>query len=240
MQWVDVLVLVDRERTVPIAHLRGRFGMLVEQQHGEPEHVLEVHAAHGSLPALVAVEDPEHELGGDRRPMAGVFQLVEVAGRGHHPALRPLDLGGQVPSRLELVGRWERVRQGRDQRRLAVEDVAQRRAGESGPQARELGQGRRMERSRLGASHPERRQAGLQLPGRLLREGHGEELGRREGAGGHLVGDAVGDGGGLAGPRPGQDSHRPADGGGRLALLRVQTVEDRLRVGHSPHRTAGL
>ena len=197
--------------------------MLVEEAEGEAEHVLEVEPVHRPLPALVPVVDPEHQLRGDGWLVGA--ELGQVASRRDHPVLRPFDLAGQLPPREELVRRGQRVRQGGDQGGLVVEDLGKVPLRVLGPEARELGERRRMERSSLHPFDPQRGQPALELACGLVGEGHGEDPAGGEGAALDLVGDAVRDGRGLAGAGTGQDRHRPSDGECGFALCVVQPAE---------------
>ena len=77
----------------------------------------------------------------------------------------------------------------------------------------------------------ERAQPAAHLAGRALGERHRQHLARRDVPGRHQVGDAPGDGPGLAGPRARQHAHRAAGGEHRLALLVVEIVDERERGG---------
>ncbi len=209
LERVHVLVLVHGERREPRPDLLGGLGVLVEQPQREPEHVLEIEPPHRGLAPLVAVVDAVHQVGGDRRLV--VAELAEVPLGRDHPVLRPLDLAGELAPREELVRRRERVRERGDDRRLVVEDLGQRLAGVRGPQPRELRERRRVERARLDALDAERREPRSELPGRLVRERHREDLRGLERPAPDLAGDPVGDRGGLAGPGAGQDRDRASE-----------------------------
>src|SRR5213075_795891 len=66
--------------------------------------------------------------------------------------------------------------------------------------------------------------------GGLVRECDDQRLVRRHDVRGDRVRRASADDPGLAGARAGEDRDRPAGGENRLALLRVEVVEERLRV----------
>ena len=71
-------------------------------------------------------------------------------------------------------------------------------------------------------SAPEPAQPAAHLAGRAGGEGDGEHLGGLVDAGGHAVGDPVGDRPGLAGAGAGEHPDRPAQRLGDLALLGVE------------------
>ena len=79
-----------------------------------------------------------------------------------------------------------------------------------------------MERARLHALDAERGQPLAHLPGRAGGERDRERAARVVLAGERGVGDAVGDGPGLARARAGEHHHRPRHRQGHLALLRVE------------------
>jgi hypothetical protein len=83
---------------------------------------------------------------------------------------------------------------------------------------------------RPGAGTDERGDALLHLAGRLVGERDGEDLAGLHVPLGDQVRDAVGQHPGLSRPRAGDDEQRTAGVEDRLALLRVQTVEQRRRV----------
>jgi len=224
---VHVLVLVHGEGLELRAHLRGRLRVLLIQEHGHPEHVLEVDLPGTLLAALVALEHPRHQLDRDRRNVVEPLDLGEVSSPRDHAVLRPLDLAGELAPWHEPVGRRECVREGRDQRRLRRQHLGKRVARMALPEPTELGEGGGMERAGLDAAHAERGETFLQLPGGLLGEGHGQDPIRREGAGRHLVGDSTGDRGGLAGAGAREDRDGATHRHRGLALGVVQSLQDR-------------
>ena len=88
-----------------------------------------------------------------------------------------------------------------------------------------------MEGAGLHAADAEVAQPGAHLARGPGREGDGEHPLRLVDAGEHAVGDAVGDGPGLAGAGTGQHAHRAARVRRDLALLGVEGVEDRVGAG---------
>ena len=69
------------------------------------------------------------------------------------------------------------------------------------------------------------------LTRRLVGEGDGQQVARRDTALAGEPGDPVGDDARLAAPGAGQDEERPVTGGDGLALRRVQIVEEALELG---------
>ena len=98
----------------------------------------------------------------------------------------------------------------------------------------QLAQRGRVEGARLSLGNPQLGEAVAHFEGRALREGHGEHVGRVEGADGRPVRDAVRDRTGLAGARTRQDGERASHLRGDGALIRVQGIQQFLRV-HGPH-----
>jgi len=83
-----------------------------------------------------------------------------------------------------------------------------------------------MERPCLHISRAEVPQAAPHLSGRAGGEGDCENALRCVNPGVHAVGDAVGDGAGLPGSRPGQHAQRTVQGAGHLTLFVVQPSKD--------------
>ena len=211
--------------------------MVIEESECESEHVLEVQSTHRALATLVAVVDPQHQLGGDRRLV--VAQLCQVAGWLDHPVLGPLDLAGELASGEEPVWRRQSVRERGDEWSLGVQDVRERLARVRGPQARELCQGGGMERARLHPVDLERLEPSLQLTRRLVREGDGEDLRGIERSAPDLAGDPMRDGGRLPRPRTSQDHDGSAECERGFALGIVQAGEHALEVGHPADPSIG-
>jgi hypothetical protein len=89
-----------------------------------------------------------------------------------------------------------------------------------------LPQRRGVERARLNPVRLKPCEPLAQLTRRPRRECDGQHMPRLDLPSHHAVGDAVGDGAGLARPRSGQDAHRPGSGDhGRLLLL-VEAPQD--------------
>ena len=105
-------------------------------------------------------------------------------------------------------------------------DVGAAPADGGGPEVGELTQGGGVEGTGLDAGDAEVGQARAHLAGGAGGEGDGQDLGGLVGAGGHAVGDAVGDGPGLAGAGPGQDAQGPFEVLGDLALVGVKGLQE--------------
>ena len=114
------------------------------------------------------------------------------------------------------------------------DDIGQRTPHDGGPKMAQLAQRRRVEGARLSLWNTQLGQAVAHFEGRTLREGHGEHVGRVEGANSRPVRDAVRDRTGLAGARTRQDGERARHLRGDGALIGVQGVQQFLGV-HGPH-----
>ncbi len=223
LEQVDVLVLVDRERSVARAERVGRGRVLVVEPDRQLEQILEVDASLPLFLVLVAAEDADHQVGRDRR-LVPVERLDVRVGR-QAPVLRPLDLAGQVAERPELVRRRQRAADRLERQRLRRQHLAEPVADEV-PELRERGG---VERARLDALRAELLKPGTHLAGGLVGERDGEDLGRLERAGQDLVRDPARDRRRLARAGAREDADRPAHGLDRRALLRVETGEDVFR-----------
>ena len=133
LQRVHVLELIDGECGEPRSDGVGGIGMLVEEPHREPQHVLEIEAADRGLAALVPLVDPEHQLRRDRRRV--VAEFGKVADRRDHAVLGPFDLVRELASRKELVWRRQGVRERRDQWGLVIQHLGERLTSVQGPQS---------------------------------------------------------------------------------------------------------
>ena len=224
----DVLVLVDDEVLVLAAHLGGDVLAVQEDPDGQQEHVLEVDDAALALGLLVEGQDLGDRgrlLPGHAGAAGGDGGLGVVLGQGHGD-LGPLDLGGQVPHGGPVGGQAQAAGGGTDQGRLVGLDVGAASADGGGPEVGELAQGGGVEGAGLDAGDAEVGQARAHLAGGAGGEGHGQDLGGLVGAGGHAVGDAVGDGPGLAGAGAGQDAQGAFEVLGDLALVGVEGLQE--------------
>ena len=227
LQQVDVLVLVDRERAPALADECERRGVVLEQADRALEQVFEVEGAGLVLAALVLAEDAVREVGRDGRLVT--LEPREVRLRRQAAVLRPLDLGGEVARRPELVGRRQPVADLAEQQRLRREDPA----GIAREPAQQ-GERGRVKRRRTHALDAEGREPRPELAGRLVREGDGDDVRRGERAARDLPRDPPRDRRRLPRPRSREDADgavRRLDGG---ALLVVQAREDRLGVQGRP------
>ena len=220
LEQVHVLVLVDRERPVALAEDPRGLGVLVVEPDRELEQILEVDPALPLLLLLVAPEDALHQVLRDRRRVRP--QPLEIRVRRQAPVLRPLDLLREIAERAELERRRQRAPDRLERQRLRREDLPDPVAGEEA----ELRQRRRVERPRDDAADAEPGQPLAHHSRGLVREGHGQDLRRLEGAGQHLVRDPARDRRRLARAGAGEDADRAAHGLDRRALLRVQPLED--------------
>ena len=219
LQQVDVLILVDGERAVLRAEGRHDLLVVLEQTDRAFEQILEVEEAVGFLTTLVVDVDARHQVGGNRR--IAVDGGVRVLLRPDAAVLRPLDLGGEVTGRPELVRRAQLVPDLAKQQRLRRQDPADL----AGREVTQLPQRCGVERARADASDPECGEARAQLASRLVGERHRHDLRRVERTGRNLLRDAPRDRRRLACPCAGEDAHRAAHGLGRAALLGVQAIE---------------
>ena len=102
LQKVHVLVLVDRECAVLRAEGGRGSVVALEQAHRALQQILEIDQALGLLAPLVVAVDARHQVDGDRRLAVGCGR--GIAAGVDAAVLRPLDLGGEVARRPELVG----------------------------------------------------------------------------------------------------------------------------------------
>ncbi len=239
LERVDVLVLVDGDRVDPVAdRLRGS-RRPVEEPDRQAEHVFEVEPTGPLLAALVPLVYPEHQLGGDRRVMRRLLELVHVPRGVDHAVLGPLDLARELFPRDESVRSRQGVRERRDQRRLRSQHLWKRLSGLGGPPTRQLRQRRGVERAGLDALHPQALEPCLELRRSLLGERDGEDVPGRERPGRNLVRDPVRDGRRFARAGPGEDRDRATDRGHRLTLPVVQRRQEPFARAHARDVTSG-
>jgi hypothetical protein len=147
---------------------------------------------------------------------------LEVRLRRQAPVLSPLDLGGEVAERPELVRRRERAPDRLEHQRLRRQDLPEPVAGE----VAELRERRGVKRPGLDAADTEPLEPRAHLAGGFVGEGHGEDLRRPECLGENLVRDPARDRRRLARAGASQDHDRPAHRLDRGTLLLVQALED--------------
>ena len=229
LQRGDVLVLVDYEVPILLAHLGGDPLIVLEHAHGQQQHVLEVDQVLVQLDVLVGLVELRegtvvHSPG--LGPRGGELQ-VGLGGEGGD--LRPFDFGGQVPQCRAVRGDVQPTRGLGEQPDLVIENLRHGPTDGDRPEELQLAQRCGVEGSGLDAGSSERVQPGAHLRGGTGGEGDRQQPVGIIDPGAHPVGDPVGDGPGLAGARAGQDAQRAAQCAGGLALLVVEPVEDRLR-----------
>jgi hypothetical protein len=123
------------------------------------------------------------------------------------------------------------ARERHEQRRLGVEHLRQRPAVVARrPEVPELGERVGVERPGDHPAEAERSQPLDHLAGRLVGEGHDEDLLRRHVARPDGIRGATADHPGLAGAGPREDCNRAGHGFRRLALTGVQVGDERLEV----------
>ncbi len=222
----NVLVLVDHEVAVLVAHRGGNPLVVLQDGDGQQQHVLEVDVLPVGLHVLVGLEDARDGGGVQPAGLPAVRRCGDVALRGEHRDLRPFDLRGEVADR-GAVGVGAQAPGGLgDQRGLVVDDAGQRTADGLRPEVLQLAQRRGVEGARLHRAGAELAQAGAHFCGGAGGEGDGQQRAGLVDARVHPVGDAVGDGPGLAGAGAGEHAQRPVQRGCHLALLGVQPGED--------------
>src|SRR5581483_7150217 len=219
LEQVDVLVLVDGERVVLGAERHRGALVVLEHAHGAFEQVLEVEEPFRLLTPLIVEVDARHQIRGDRR--LAVLGGVEVVLGVDAAVLRPVDLGGKVARRPELVGRAQTVADLAEEERLRRKDAAEPVRCEMP----ELPERRGVERAGAHAGYAERRETRAQFAARLVGERHRHDPGRIERAGLDLLRDSAGDRRRLAGACAREDADGAAHRLGGAPLLRVQAGE---------------
>ena len=229
LQRRDVLVLVDDEEAVLLAHLLGHPRLRLDHPCGSEEHILEVELAALVLQRLV------HPVHGDRLLRVEYRRQCAAAHRGgvlldgELGDLAPLDLGGDVAqgSRVELQPQG--LGGVTEQPALALQDARHGSADHLWPEIAELGERRSVERPRGDSGRTELPETAAQFRRGPCGEGERHHPARGIGAGGDTVCNAVGDRPGLAGSRPGQQADGAEQGFCRNALFIVEACEQRLR-----------
>ncbi len=211
----------------------GHLVVLAEDADHEEQDVLEVDDPSLGLDLLVGGDEPRHRRGvqAGRRFAASGLDRRGIRLGGEERDLRPLDLGREVAHGRSVEPQPQPGPGLRHGTGLVRHDL---RGGSSDglrPEVVELTQRRGVERPSLDAPHVQIPKPRPHLSGRAGREGHGQDPLRLVHPGEDPVGDAVGDGPGLARAGPGQDAHRSARVRRDLALLGVEGVEDGVRSG---------
>ena len=241
---VGVLELVDEDVAIAAADLVEDGGPPPEQVDDERHLVLEVDQALGAQERLVGGEHAGDLevlarrllLGLSRSPAAELLGVADVVLGPDVLLLQPadgledfLDVARRLTERPVVVERQAEqvlaeedglvdVGQQPEVRRIAgVEGVVAQDPLAERVEGADLGEGR-------GVGH-EDVDPGLHLAGRLLGEGHGQDLGGAGGLDGDQPGDAVGDDLGLARAGPGDDQQRPFPVQDGPALGGVEALE---------------
>ena len=225
---VGVLVLVHQDLLPASLVARQHVGVLLEQEDGAHQQVVEVHRVVLVQLALVGLVDPGRGLVVvvGRLPLGGgdVRQLVlALPDPGQHPRRREALLV-QVQAAQHLLDDRHLVRAVVDREGPGQADLLAVAAQDPGADGVEGADGRLARR--LLPDQPGDPLA--HLVGRLVGEGDGHDLPRLR-PGGHQVGHAVRQHPRLAAARPGQDQQRPAGVCHRLALRRVEARQDVVR-----------
>jgi len=236
LQGRHVLVLVDDEVPVLGPDGAGDGRGLLQDPHGQQQHVLEVDDVAVRLDVLVDLQQAR-----DRRDVEPARLAPALLDRGGRVGLRrqqgdlgPLDLGGEVADGGPVDGQPQPRRGVRDEPGLVLHEGGHRAADHLRPEERQLPQGRGVEGAGLHPGDAERPQPPAQLARGPGGEGDGQHLLRHVDATVDAVRDPVGDRPRLARAGAGQHADRAGQAGRDLALLRVQPVEDGVGVGHRP------
>jgi hypothetical protein len=236
---VGVLVLVHQHLPEPAAVLLGHLGQGLEEVDRDHDQVVEVHRAGRDQPALVFGVGLGQGLlpgglraGGERLVVDQLVLQVRHLG-GHR--LRRVLLGVELelaagerhqPLRVGLVVDGERGRVA-EPFRLPAQDA------HAGRMERHDPHGPRLRADQRG-------DAGGHLAGRLVGEGDGQDLVRRDVARGEQVRDPVGEHPGLPRARAGHDEQRAALVYHGSTLLRIESVEEGIyREGGHVNRVGG-
>ncbi len=226
LRLVGVLIFVDEDVAEALAVALQHVGMRAEDGEHVEQQVAEVAGVQGAQAVLVGGIELAAAAGTEALRLAEVYFL-----RGPAAILPAVDEAGELargPALLVEIGGADQLLE-HAQLVVGVED------GEVGLQADELGmaaehaRGDRVEGAEPG--HPLDRAAGdfrdalLHLARGLVGEGDGEDLARPRLAGSDQIGEAGGEGGGLAGAGAGEDQHRAFGREHGLPLRRVEAGE---------------
>jgi len=228
---VGVLELVDQDVLVAALVLGGHIRVLLEEQHRLHQQIVKVHGVAAPQDLLVGEVDAAddlaevgvHPVGVDLRRQQFVLgggDAVQQAARGEALDV-DVELGGGLLDGSELVARVE------DHVVLGVGGVLRLDAQDARAQGMERAQ--RQAAQFLPAEHP--LDALLHLPRGLVGEGHGHDPEGGDAHGLHQVSDTVGQDARLAAARPGQDQVRACPGDDGVALLGIESLQER-RIRH--------
>jgi len=219
----DVLVFVDGEVAVLVAHLGGHLRVFVQQGDGAQQNVVEVDQLTALLHLLVA---------GQRRGDLFVIEPTDlttgarcqlgIAVRRDIRHLGPADLRSQITQQW-CVDRYPQPAGGLcDQREGAAGHLGKFDPVHQRPEVPDLTQRGGVESAGLHLWHAEVCQPVPQFAGRLGGEGDSQRPPRIEDTREGAVGDAVGYGASLPSASAGEHHHRDAEAGGHRPLLGVQ------------------
>ena len=237
---VGVLVLVDHHVAEPAAVVIRDLRESLQDVDRRHDQVVEVERVGLAQPALV------HRVGLGQHPL-GVVALADPAGEGllvDQFVLEVGDLGAEAARRVALGVQVE-LAQDQGHQPLGVGRVVDRERGfepdAAGLAAQDPHAGG-VEGRHPHPVGPRPDQADdplAHLAGGLVGERDGQDLARAHVAGGQQVGDPVGQHPGLAGAGAGHDEQRAALVDDGLALLRVEPLEQLLRVALGRRRWLG-
>ena len=225
----DILELIDGEPPVGRSHLVGDIGPFAENPHGHEQHVIKINEPTLRLDVVVGGVDAG-DLGRSQWGGALVGTL-RVGVRIHLHLFGPGDLADEVTDNRLIRRHPAATRCLRHERRDARDDVVRLTADGARPEMPELTQGRGVKGAHLHALHAETKQSITHLTGGAGREGDGESAPRIMGADPHGVGNAVGDGAGLARAGSGPDDHGPLEGLSHGPLLGVEGIQEVIHRG---------
>ncbi len=236
LQGRDVLVLVDDEEAVLLAHLLRDPRLDLEHAGGGEQDVLEVELTPVVFHALVGSVQIERLLGRERRRQASRRQLFGILLHRETGDLAPLDLARDVAEGRRVEPQPEALGGVRDELRLLIDEARHGAAHGLRPEVGQLPEGRRVEGARRHAERAQGAQTTAELGRRPRREGEGHYPVGRVHAGRDAVRDAVRDRPRLARARAREQADRPEKGLGREPLL---VVEARDEIDGLHLRTAG-
>ena len=226
LERVRVLVLVDREPAIAVAHLGRDRVVGLDEPDRQLEHVLEVDPAGARLGGLVAAVEGGHQVRREGRIAVVVDGPRLVVVRADPARLGPLDLARQVPHGEEPVAARQPGRERGEDRHLRLEDRRRVAAVDARPEVAELTERGGMERGGRDARLAERRQPRPHLAGGLVGERDDQDVAWPDHAGGERVADASRDDPRLAAARAGQDAQRAGRDEDGLALGRIEVGQE--------------
>ncbi|CAH0327014.1 hypothetical protein SRABI128_05707 [Microbacterium sp. Bi128] len=175
LQRRDVLVLVDDEVPVLFPDGRCHLWVLLQDPHGDQQHVLEVDDVAVGLDVLIGLEDPCHGRQVEAARIAPALGVLQIVRRGQHGYLGPLDFGGEVPDGGAVRAEPEPPRGLGNHLCLVVQQVGQGAADRLRPEELQLAQRRGVEGTGLNVADAEVTEPAAHLGGSPGREGDSEE-----------------------------------------------------------------